>query len=100
MTQTCISCHYYDEEAKVCTNQKGRLHGVTLTDALAAADNGCETYKEAIYRITPKGILWSAMRAAELDFSEAQFESVWNDFDEGMHKNGYVEEGGDDEQAN
>lgn len=96
MIHTCISCHYYDEEAKVCAHQKGLLHGIELTDALAEAENGCETYKEAIFRITPKGILWSAMSAAELDFSEAQFESVWDDFAEGMSKHGYVRDGGDE----
>lgn len=58
-----------------------------------------ETYKtieewledeNVTYQITPKGVLYSAMLNAEIEFTDVQFNYIWLQFETDMEKCGYI----------
>lgn len=88
----CYACRFFNDDEMVCDLSNGKLRGIVLNDSLALADNGCEGFEEATYILTPKGILQSALIGIGFNLDDDELTAVWNDFEEGMKRAGYVKE--------
>lgn len=90
MRPNCASCAYYDIEIETCAHAYGKLAGIHLNESLANAEHDCKQFSEAEYRATPKGLLWLALRQADVDVTDEEFNLIWDNFSESMERSGYV----------
>lgn len=88
----CISCRHFDVDQMRCTLPCGKLRDITLTDSLAEAENDCPDFEEAVYRLTPRGILWVALYKAGIEVEDDEFDAIWKEFEDGMKEAGFIEE--------
>lgn len=86
----CAECVHFDRDDCICTQNKGKLAGIRLSESLSEAIHDCEAYEEVRYRLTPKGILFCVLREAGYDIPDEELSQIWESFEEGMTNAGYV----------
>lgn len=88
----CAECGHFNPEEMICTDEKGKFYNIKITEEVAEANNDCTEFKEATYRLSPKGCLLYAIRQNKVRISQAMFDKVWAEFESAMRASGYVKD--------
>lgn len=82
----CSSCSHYEDGR--CTHNNGLLHSIPISESMADATHDCQSFDEARYKATPKGLLWVAI-AEHIQIPLDTADKIWDSFEEKMVKSGY-----------